>query len=156
MSSLDSSDLASLLPFIIANIFTAVGGFFAAGFMLLIFAIFYKALRQSNLSDLFKGEVKNEMSMTKFWTNVAYFSATLAFLAINMMNAATVPGTGLEVIWLIYLGVVASNAAVSKWLALRYGSDTTAQRDSPETGESTNPRGRPRHGAGRDDFDKDQ
>jgi hypothetical protein len=113
-----------------ANAFIVVGGTFAAAFMILIFTIFVKALRGSNLSDLFVGEQKGQLSMTKFWTNVAYFSATLAFLAFNLLNQES--GESQVMLWLIYLGTVGANAIASKWLALKYApAGTTVLSNDP-------------------------
>lgn len=108
------------MQFIVANAFTIVGGVFSVAFMIVIFFIFVKALRGSNLQDLFAGEVKKELSMTKFWTNVAYFAATVAFLAANLVAQSN--GESMVLIWLIYLGTVGANAIASKWLVLKYGS----------------------------------
>jgi len=100
--------------------------------MVIIFVIFVKALRGSNLSDLFVGERKGELSMTKFWTNVAYFAATLAFLAFNLMNQGTGQGDNNVMLWLVYLGTVGANAIASKWLALKYApSGTTVALTDP-------------------------
>lgn len=112
------SEGLAVAKFVVANAFMIVGGSFAAIFMILIFTIFVKALKGSNLSDLFTGETKGQLSMTKFWTNVAYFSATLAFLAFNLLNQGS--GESQVMVWLIYLGTVGANAIASKWLALKY------------------------------------
>lgn len=96
--------------------------------MILILGIFVKALFGSDLRDLFKGEIKRELSMTKFWTNVAYFAATLAFLAANLSPG----GNGAdEMIWLIYLGTVGSTAIASKYLALKYDTKLSTQKVEP-------------------------
>lgn len=119
--------------FLAANAFIVVGGTFAAAFMILIFIIFVKALKGSNLSDLFKAETSNELSMTKFWTNVAYFSATLAFLAFNLLNQES--GESVVMLWLVYLGVVGSSAIASKWLSLKYAPPgTTMVSNDPNSG----------------------
>lgn len=107
------------MQFLAANAFTLVGGVFAIAFMIVIFIIFVKALRGTNLGDLFQGEVKQEMSITKFWTNVAYFCATIAFLSMNLIS--NIDGETLIFVWMIYLGTVGTSAVASKWLALRYG-----------------------------------
>ena len=106
-----------------ANAFTIVGGAFSVAFMIVVFFIFVKALKGSNLQDLFEGVAKKQLSMTKFWTNVAYFSATVAFLAANLISKSS--GDGMVMIWLIYLGTVGANAIASKWLALKYSGDAT-------------------------------
>lgn len=107
------------VQFLVSNAFTLVGGVFAAAFMILVFSVFVKALRSQDLGDLFQGEIKKEMSLTKFWSNIAYFAATIAFLALNLMPA-TVTGISLELLWLIYLGTIGGNAVINKLLVLKY------------------------------------
>jgi hypothetical protein len=78
-----------------------------------------KAGRKMDMTELFKNETTGQLSHTKFWSNVAYFSATLAFLSLNLFNNGSSADT-LEFIWIIYLGVVASNAVASKWISYKY------------------------------------
>lgn len=72
-----------------------------------------------DMTELFKNDVNDRLSHTKFWSNVAYFAATVAFLNLNLFNSGNVSGV-LEAVWVIYLGVVASNAVASKWISHRY------------------------------------
>jgi hypothetical protein len=81
-----------------------------------------KAGRKMDMTELFKNEKTGLLSHTKFWSNVAYFAATLAFLNLNLFNSGAVSGV-LEFIWVIYLGVVASNAIASKWISYKYSGD---------------------------------
>lgn len=107
------------VQFLVSNAFTIVGGAFATLFMIVVFFVFVKALRQHNLGDLFQGEIKKEISLTKFWSNIAYFAATIAFLALNLMPVA-ITGISLEMIWLIYLGTIGGNAMINKLMVLKY------------------------------------
>lgn len=87
--------------------------------MVIVSFLLLKGLKKLDLKGLFtekKGD--QHISSSKFWANIAYFVSTIAFLAINLAAPQT---AALEFIWAIYLGVVASAAVVSKFLALRYG-----------------------------------
>lgn len=55
------------------------------------------------------------LSHTKLWQNIAYLTATGAF--IYMAYA----GTASAEIWLVYLGVIGASATASKFLSMRYG-----------------------------------
>lgn len=57
-------------------------------------------------------------SHTKLFASIAYTAATYAFI-YKVHN-----GTDTIELWLVYLGIVASSATVSKLLALLYGSKT--------------------------------
>jgi hypothetical protein len=83
------------------------------------------------MTELFKDETTDHLSHTKFWSNIAYFAATLAFLSLNLFSA-TIPDS-LEMIWLIYLGVVASNAVASKWIRYKYELTRSERPDVTRT-----------------------
>jgi hypothetical protein len=86
-----------------------------------------------DMTELYKNEVNNRLSHTKFWSNVAYFAATVAFLSLNLFNSGSTSGV-LEAVWVIYLGVVASNAVASKWISHRYrGYQERYYRDEEES-----------------------
>lgn len=110
------------------NAFLLVGGVFAAVFMILVFLIFVKALMTQNLGDIFKESNSNRLSMAKFWANIGYCAATIAFLALNI-NQSDKTGGNIDMIWLIYLGTVAGNNLASKWLTLKFGQ--TDSRAAP-------------------------
>lgn len=96
---------------------TILAGVFMSIIMLIVSVFMFNGLRKLDLSHLFTSESTGQISSTKFWTNISYFVATVAFLTVNIFA----PGAAsLEMIWLIYLGVVASSASVSKLLALRF------------------------------------
>ena len=118
----------AMIQALASSLFLIVGGVFAAVFMGLILVVFVKALKKTDLTDLFKNDNNAQMSITKFWSNVAYCAATIAFLAMNLL---TPTGAG-EVIWLIYLGIVASNAVAAKFINMKYGSGGTSDPRNPE------------------------
>jgi hypothetical protein len=68
-----------------------------------------------NLKDLITDAGTGQLSHTKLWANIAYASATVAFLYAVHKDSATAD------VWLIYLGVVGASATVSKLLSLKYG-----------------------------------
>ena len=105
-------ELATILP----HLFPIVGAVFSFLFMTVVVFILIKGIRGIRVTDLF--EFNGEASLSKFWQNVAYAAATIAFLAVNISGNLT--GGTLEVVWLIYLGVVASNAVLSKWISVKY------------------------------------
>lgn len=78
-------------------------------------------------SELFRGDVKKEISLTKFWTNIAYFTATIAFVGKIFMSQGTSDSDNM--LWLIYLGGVGSNAIAAKWLGLKYAG---AYQNTPQ------------------------
>lgn len=77
-----------------------------------------KAIRKVDLSQMFYETDSTTVSSTKFWNVVACFVATIAFLFINITAPAT---ASLEFIWLVYLGVIAGSASVSKLIEARFG-----------------------------------
>lgn len=66
--------------------------------------------------DLITDAGTGQLSHTKLWANVAYASATVAFLYTVYADKASAD------VWLIYLGVVGASATVSKLLSLKYGA----------------------------------
>lgn len=68
------------------------------------------------LKNLYIGLVytpDGKVSHTKFWSNIAYCTATFVIIKLTYMNQLT------ENYFLFYLGVVASHASVSKMLGIR-------------------------------------
>ena len=117
-----------------------VGTLFSALVMLLIAILMFKSLRKVDLSELWLSEGSNRVSSTKFWSNIAYFVATVAFLAINFVA----PGVAaVEWIWTIYLGVVGGSAMVNKLLSLRFKAAEMTNNDDYYGGHN---RPRPRRG----------
>lgn len=108
------------LQTLVENSFMAAAGVFTAFFMLVVSVFLFKGLRKLDLKGLFlDNPTDKHISNSKFWSNVAYFVSTVAFLAINL----AAPGAqSLEFIWVVYLGVVASAAVASKFLSLRYSA----------------------------------
>jgi hypothetical protein len=56
------------------------------------------------------------LSHTKFWANVGYLAATVAFLKQAWGGSSNVD------IWWAYLGCVAGASTASKYLSLKYGA----------------------------------
>lgn len=79
------------------------------------------------LSELFTDANGLHLSHTKLWANIAYASATGAFIYGAWQNQLSAD------IWLIYLGVVGGAATASKFLSLRYGSNGAQQEEAPAT-----------------------
>lgn len=103
-------------------------------FIIVMFWGFVKANRELNLKELFIDDKTGHLSHTKYWSNIAYLTSTVAFISLNIFHVGDMQGSQLEMLWLIYTGVVASNAAVSKLISHKYqsgGSSTTSYRDSP-------------------------
>lgn len=76
-------------------------------------------------SGLIADPCTGNVSHTKLWANVAYASATAAFL-----NGA-VGGTLTADVWLIYLGVVGTHTAASKLIGLRYSGPNQSAQSQP-------------------------
>mgnify|MGYP001176922241 FL=1 len=119
-------ELAAILP----HLFPIVGAVFSFLFMTVVVFILIKGIRGIRVADLF--EFSGEASLSKFWQNVAYAAATIAFLAVNISGNLT--GGTLEIVWLIYLGVVASNAVLSKWISVKYDRGQPDPRDRQRPG----------------------
>ena len=60
------------------------------------------------------------LSHTKLWANIAYASATCAFLRLNWIGQADAE------IWWAYLACVAGAVTASKFLTLKYGIGSRA------------------------------
>lgn len=104
---------------LLTNIFPIVGAAFSVVFMAIVLIIMVKALRKTDVSDLFTSQDEaGGISLTKFWQNIAYAAATVSFLSINI--SGKIGGASLEIIWVIFLGAVASNAVMSKWISMKY------------------------------------
>ncbi|ASD50395.1 membrane protein [Acidovorax phage ACP17] len=115
-----------------------MGTLFSAAFMVIMLIILWRGMRGADLSGLFTSQDEaGGISLTKFWQNVAYGAATVAFLSINIAGKAT--GASLEIVWVIYLGVVASNAVLSKWISMKY-TRTEEQPQKPSGPYSNYPR----------------
>lgn len=67
------------------------------------------------LSDLVKDAGTGLMSHTKVWSNIAYATATIAFIYMCYV------GTASPEIWMIYLGGIGASTTLSKLLSLKYG-----------------------------------
>ena len=119
-----------ILKLVIENGMIILAGIFMSFVMIVTSLLMFKGLRKLDLSHLFTSEGSGVVSSTKLWSNIAYFTATVAFLSINLFA----PGTAsLEMIWLVYLGTVASSALGSKMLALKYKvGDAIVQPPTPE------------------------
>jgi hypothetical protein len=89
--------------------------------------------KKIDMTELFRDEASSHLSHTKFWSNVAYFAATLAFLSLNLFSTTT--PDSFEMIWLIYLGVVASNAVANKWIKHKYNAFQTKKQPTYVTEE---------------------
>ncbi|SOD42313.1 hypothetical protein [Nitrosovibrio sp. Nv4] len=68
------------------------------------------------LADLVRDAGTGQLSQTKLWTNIAYAVGTIAFL-YPVVKSGTPPDP--ESL-LIYLGVVGSHCAVSKFISMKY------------------------------------
>jgi hypothetical protein len=113
------------------NPFVLLSSIFVTIFLLVLTYILFKSLRKINVADLFVERSTNKISHTKFWSNIAYFASTIAFLSLNLFSNQATSG-GMEIIWLIYLGVVASNAVASKWISYKYSGNTTTNKDDEQ------------------------
>ncbi len=115
--------LPALNP-VLQNPFVLISSIFVCIFLLALTYILFKSLKKFNMAELFVENSTNKISHTKFWSNIAYFASTIAFLSLNLFSAQGA-NSGMEIIWLIYLGVVASNAVASKWISYKYNVNQT-------------------------------
>lgn len=76
-------------------------------------------------SGLIADACTGDVSHTKLWANVAYFSSTVAFCW------AAWKGTLTADIWLIYLGVVGAHTAASKLIGLKYAPQPAQSQPEP-------------------------
>ncbi len=130
-------EIQTTLPILnplLQNPFVLISSIFVCIFLLALTYILFKSLKKFNMADLFIENSTNKISHTKFWSNIAYFASTIAFLSLNLFsNQAS--QAGMEIIWLIYLGVVASNTVASKWISYKYTGnqiESTKERNRRE------------------------
>lgn len=90
-------------------------------FGFVVFVILIKTLLKLDLTQLFLSEPGGGVSHTKFWGNIAYFVATIAFFVANLVLYDHFKDN-LEILWLIYLSVVASNNVANKFIAYKFKS----------------------------------
>lgn len=69
------------------------------------------------LLELITDCTTGNLSHTKIWANIAYLSATVAFVGETIFSDQQVEPD----IWLIYLGVVGGHGALSKFISMKYG-----------------------------------
>jgi uncharacterized membrane protein (Fun14 family) len=98
-------------------------------FIISLMWVFIKGTLSINIKSLFIDEHTNKTSHVKYWANVAYLSATISFLSINLFFFKE-SSQYIEILWLIYLGVVASNATVSKLISYKYNGAVQQQQSS--------------------------
>lgn len=143
--------MLDVLPLILPYAFQLIGVVFAVIFLLALLVVLLRGAKDINPRDLFTSAGDGGTSLTKFWQNVAYAAATVAFLAINITG--NVAGASLEVIWLIYLAVVASNAVLSKWISVKY--NRTEERKTDDDWFISRPSPRMQRGYGNRRRDED-
>lgn len=134
------------------NPFILLSSIFVTIFLLVLTYILFKSLRKINVADLFVESSTNKISHTKFWSNIAYFASTIAFLSLNLFSEHASSG-GMEIIWLIYLGVVASNSVASKWISYKYSGNNV--NNNEEQNEERQHKTRHRGYSPRDDEYRD-
>lgn len=67
-----------------------------------------------SIRDLFISQGSGRLSHTKLWTNIAYLVAS----AVVLLQAHR--GTLQTEMMMVYLAIVGTHGAASKWLSLRY------------------------------------
>lgn len=93
----------------------------------ILIAVFTTSLKNIQLAELFESTGTGKISHTKFWANVAYFVATIAFVDINFKPS---PPEYLVELWFVYLATVAGNASISKFLSLKYSNQNADTKHS--------------------------
>lgn len=121
------SFMLELREFIAGSASSLVIGFMVA-FIIALFVGFVKGMSRIDPKHLFTDGTSGRISHTKYWANVAYLSATVAFLIINLFYFKEAKDQ-IEVLWLIFLGVVASNSSLSKFIGLKYGAQAKDQTE---------------------------
>ncbi len=101
--------------------FLSYEAIFATFVTLWLSMIMVLSIRKVKLRELFTSEGTNKISHTKFWANIAYFISAIAFIKLNFIESFQ---PYLAEIWLIFLGVVASNASISKFISMKYKGGT--------------------------------
>ena len=124
MENVESLNPILLINPLLSNPFVLISSIFVTIFLLVLTFILFKSLHNINVADLFIEGNTKKISHTKFWSNIAYFASTIAFLSLNLFSAQGAT-SGMEIIWLIYLGVVASNAVANKWISYKYNVNQT-------------------------------
>lgn len=92
---------------------------FAGTIIILMTFIVVKAVWGLNLKTMFT--TKNDpssISHTRFWSNMAYFVATITFVKLNFRESEYITE-----LWLIYLGIIGGNASINKYISMKYGGN---------------------------------
>lgn len=94
-----------------------VESIFTVGLMVGLTIIFVRAIHGLELDEMFTSHGSGKLSHTKFWANIAYLVATLAFIRLNFTEERP---AYLPELWLIYIALTSGNAMASKWISLKY------------------------------------
>lgn len=129
--------ITELKDFVAGGANTVIIGFMAAFIIMLLWG-FVKGVARMSMKDLFIDERSGHISHTKYWSNVAYLSATVAFLVLNLFYFKEIEKY-VELLWIIYLGVVASSATISKLISYKYGVKADAPPPPPPNVQPVNP-----------------
>lgn len=97
-------------------------------FIIVLVFEFINGSRKTSFRELFIDERSGKFSHTKYWSNVAYLVATVVFLYMHMFMLDKITNQ-LEILWLIYLGVVAGNASMNKLISYKYGAMSKNQNN---------------------------
>lgn len=95
-------------------------------FVGIILYTFLKSIIKVDTNDLIMEHKSGFVSHSKFWSNIAYLVATICFIVLNLFHTAEILPY-IEFLWLIFLGTVASNAAVNKLITYKYGNTSQVQ-----------------------------
>lgn len=110
---------------------------FLFSFTIPIIIIFFRtSVMKFNPTLLFINDVTGKPSHTKFWSNIAYMTATVVFIYLNIKMTSSIEA--LAIIWFIYLSIVASSSVASKWLTLKYTQKVTNRKQKQILQETTN------------------
>lgn len=110
-TTIANGDYVTVLMLVLSMLFISYVGF-----------IIVKSMKNRDLSRLVISPVNGKLSHHRFWANVAYFLASVAFVKINFMIPS--PNYIIE-LWAIYLTVIGGVDVFSKWISYKKLSSTS-------------------------------
>lgn len=129
---MDMPELSTLLADIgITTYVTGFGLLVSSIFLVVMTFVLIRALKGCNLSRLVTND-DGKLDQQKFWNNIAFIVATIAFVKYNF-ESPTPPF--ITELWMIYLTVLGGQSAFSMWLQHKQSSSGGSNSNSLKNNE---------------------
>lgn len=140
--------ITAFLDFGISGYITLFTVILSSIFSIFICYVLIRAMHKQDFSRLVINDNTGLLSQHKFWANIAFLVATIAFIKVNFLNGGDDGGGGafLAEIWIIYLTVIGGVDVFNSFMKSRSGKRINMSVDESEyqnyTGDYYNPCGR--------------